>query len=59
MWKDPVVEELHLQRQRHSDKFRQDLAAMVDDTRKRSLELAPAPRVKRAARPPKRLSDAA
>lgn len=58
MWQDPVVEELHLLRQRHSDKFKQDLTAMVDNTRKHSHELARAPRVKHAARAPK-LYDAA
>ena len=59
MWHDPVVEELHRQRRQHSDQFKQDLAAMVDDARKRSLNLTHAPRVKRAARAPKLLPDAA
>lgn len=59
MWQDPVVEELHRQRRQHSDQFKQDLAAMAEDTRKRARKLTAVPRVKRAPRPPKRLSDAA
>ena len=59
MWQDPIVEELHRQRRQHSDQFKQDLPAMAEDTRKRAQKLAPAQRVKRAARTPKRLHDAA
>lgn len=59
MWQDPVIEELHRQRRQHSDQFKQDLAAMAENTRKRAQILNPAPRVKRAARLPKRLADAA
>ena len=59
MRQDPVIKELHRQRRQHSNQFRQDLAAMAENTRQRAQILNPAPRVKRAARSPKRLADAA
>jgi len=59
MWQDPIVEELHRQRRQRSDQFKQDLPAMAEDARKRAQKLAPAKRVKRPARTPKQLPDAA